>query len=167
MQVYNTIARERPDLMESLHRGFYYSRRAHDPQANGRHLYTKDPIEVFKQGGAGMECYFLPASFRKAAEDGAPFSATDAEAVDFFVSVCARPENWLDMQFQEGDIQFLNNRTILHARTDYEEHDDPAMKRHLLRLWLMVPQWPKRAMDMRRDQESDLAGGGFSTRAAE
>jgi hypothetical protein len=167
MQVYNTIASERPDLIESLTSGFYYSRRAYQPDAQGRALYTNDRVDVFKQGGAGMECYYLPASFRKAAEDGAPFSATDAEAVQYFVDICNRPENWLDMEFQEGDMQFLNNRTILHARTDYVEHDDPARKRHLLRLWLMIPQWPKRAMSMRNDRESDLAGGGFSRNAAE
>ena len=166
MQVYNTIAAERPDLMENLTRGFYYSRRAYQPDAQGRALYTNEQVEVFKPGGAGMECYYLPASFRKAAEDGAPFTEKDAEAVKLFADVCNRPQNWLDMEFQEGDMQFLNNRTILHARTDYEEHDDPAMKRHLLRLWLMVPHWPKRAMSMRNDQESDLAGGGFSRHAA-
>jgi alpha-ketoglutarate-dependent taurine dioxygenase len=33
-----------------------------------------------------------------------------------------------------GDIQWLANRTILHSRTAYD--DDPARRRHLLRLWL-------------------------------
>ncbi len=167
MQIYNTIAAERPDLLENLMRGFYYSRRAYQPDSTGRALYTNDRVEVFKSGGAGMECYYLPASFRAAAQDGAPFTDEDAAAFALFDQVCNRPENWLDMEFVEGDIQFLNNRTILHARTDYVEHEDPAKQRHLLRLWLMVPQWPKRAMSMRNDQESDLAGGGFSRDAAE
>jgi hypothetical protein len=33
-------------------------------------------------------------------------------------------------------MQFLKNSVILHARTDYEDFDDPDEKRHLLRLWL-------------------------------
>ena len=167
LNVYNTIASERPDLMESLKRGFYYSRRAQAPDAVGRDLYTEMRIEVFKEGGNGMECYYLPASFRAAAQDGAPFSETDAEAFAFMNQVCNRPENWLDMEFQEGDIQFLNNRTVLHARTDYQEHEDPARKRHLLRLWLMMPNWPKRPMTMRSDREDDRGGGGIAKAAAE
>jgi len=40
------------------------------------------------------------------------------------------------MEFQPGDIQLLNNAKILHAREAYTDHDDPAERRHLLRLWL-------------------------------
>ena len=40
------------------------------------------------------------------------------------------------MDFEEGDIQLLNNATILHARTAYEDHPEPERRRHLLRLWL-------------------------------
>ena len=41
------------------------------------------------------------------------------------------------MDFQPGDIQFLKNASILHKRTAYEDWDDPARKRRLLRLWLV------------------------------
>jgi len=40
------------------------------------------------------------------------------------------------MEFQPGDIQLLNNAKILHAREAYIDYDDPAERRHLLRLWL-------------------------------
>ena len=30
---------------------------------------------------------------------------------------------------------------ILHARSDYEDFDDPAERRHLLRLWLSARQF--------------------------
>jgi alpha-ketoglutarate-dependent taurine dioxygenase len=40
------------------------------------------------------------------------------------------------MQLAPGDIQWLSNHTILHARTAYEDHRSPERKRHLLRLWL-------------------------------
>ena len=35
-----------------------------------------------------------------------------------------------------GDIQFLHNHTILHARSAYEDWPEVERKRHLLRLWL-------------------------------
>jgi hypothetical protein len=46
------------------------------------------------------------------------------------------------MSIGEGDIQFLNNRLLLHGRADYEAHREMAGRRHLLRLWLKVPDWP-------------------------
>jgi hypothetical protein len=43
------------------------------------------------------------------------------------------------MSFMPGDIQFLHNHTILHARTGYEDWPEAERKRHLLRLWLAPP----------------------------
>ena len=40
------------------------------------------------------------------------------------------------MQLEPGDMQFLHNHTILHARSAYEDYSDPDQRRHLLRLWL-------------------------------
>jgi len=51
-----------------------------------------------------------------------------------------RPQGaqFLDMDLQLGDIQLLSNHTILHARTEYEDYEDPGQHRHLLRLWLSL-----------------------------
>ena len=45
----------------------------------------------------------------------------------------------LQMRLAPGDIQFLNNHVIYHARTPFE--DDPAagMTRLLYRVWLCMP----------------------------
>jgi Taurine catabolism dioxygenase TauD, TfdA family len=40
------------------------------------------------------------------------------------------------MEFRPGDIQLLNNARILHAREACTDSDDPAERRHLLRLRL-------------------------------
>ena len=41
-----------------------------------------------------------------------------------------------DMAFEPGDIQFLHNHQILHARTGFR--DSERQRRHLLRLWLSL-----------------------------
>ena len=41
-----------------------------------------------------------------------------------------------DLWLERGQIQFLNNRLVVHGRTTYVDHDDPARHRHLVRLWL-------------------------------
>jgi alpha-ketoglutarate-dependent taurine dioxygenase len=38
--------------------------------------------------------------------------------------------------FAPGQMQFVNNRAIGHARTAFEPDPDPARRRHLVRLWL-------------------------------
>ena len=40
------------------------------------------------------------------------------------------------MQFTPGDVQLVQNHTILHDRTGFEDWPQPDKRRHLLRLWL-------------------------------
>ena len=56
--------------------------------------------------------------------------------IDLIDEIAADPGIHLDMEFRAGDIQWLKNAAILHARTEYEDHAEPERKRHLLRLWL-------------------------------
>lgn len=46
----------------------------------------------------------------------------------------------LHMILEVGDIQFLSNAHVLHARTEYKDHAPPAPRRHLMRLWLATPE---------------------------
>ena len=40
------------------------------------------------------------------------------------------------MDFQPGDMQFINNYHVLHGRTAYEDNRAVGKIRHLKRLWL-------------------------------
>lgn len=46
----------------------------------------------------------------------------------------------LHMILEVGDIQFLSNEHVLHARTAYKDYPPPAPRRHLMRLWLATPE---------------------------
>ena len=47
------------------------------------------------------------------------------------------PSIRVDLNFQPGQIQWINNRSIGHRRTSYvDDPNDPENKRTLLRLWL-------------------------------
>jgi Taurine catabolism dioxygenase TauD, TfdA family len=63
----------------------------------------------------------------------------DIEALDMLAELAGDPELRLNMKFMAGDIQFLHNHTILHARSAYEDWPEVERKRHLLRLWLSPP----------------------------
>jgi alpha-ketoglutarate-dependent taurine dioxygenase len=42
----------------------------------------------------------------------------------------------IDFEFAPGEIQFVDNRTLGHSRTEFEYHPEPDRRRHLVRLWL-------------------------------
>jgi hypothetical protein len=157
-EVHNVILAERPDLLRILRRGFHNSRRGHGQGTSAA------PVPVFADAVHGLECYFLPQTIRQAAEEGYPLSALEKEAIALIGAVANRSGLYLDMDFRMGDIQFLSNRTILHARTDYVDPPEPERKRHLLRLWLMMPQWPPRPAAMVFHDRVDQAGGGVRPR---
>jgi len=154
--LHNQLLQERPDLLEILYRGFFCSRRGHGEKV------TEWRVPVYARTGQGLESYFLPITIRQAEEEGYPLSEAEREAIHNLQELASRPDNYLDMDFHPGDIQFLNNRVIFHARTDYQDSPDPDLKRHLLRLWLMMPEWPERAAGMRLHGRTDRAGGGVS-----
>ena len=67
------------------------------------------------------------------------------EAMDYIDALAGSPEFHLDMTLEVGDLQFVNNHYIMHSRTAYEDHEDWAEKRHLMRLWLACDDSPATA----------------------
>jgi len=56
-----------------------------------------------------------------------------------------------DMELRPGDIQFVNNYTVLHGRTAFDDDEDKRKRRHVVRLWLKFFT-PRPASDYIRDQ---------------
>jgi hypothetical protein len=144
--VYNCMLARRPDLVEALCGDFYRSRSGE--VSPGDLPYFKQPIFSFTEGyfsatGAGAvidKAQNLP---------GVPkFTPMQKEAIDAYrqtVDECA-----LDIGFERGDIQFLNNFVMLHTRREYQDWPDSARKRHLLRLWLYDPAGRKIPEEQRK-----------------
>ncbi len=130
--VYNRILERRPDLARVLTEDFYRSRSGEiNP---GEAPWFKQPIFSFTDG------YFSCSGIGMAVEKAQglpgvpPYTESQQEAVRVYketVSECA-----LEIGFQPGDVQFLNNHVMLHTRRDYEDWPEPSRQRHLLRLWL-------------------------------
>ena len=66
---------------------------------------------------------------------GQPMDVALSDALSALNEVCAAPELWYEAPLQRGQIQYLNNHEIGHYRSAFEDHADPAKKRHLYRLW--------------------------------
>jgi Taurine catabolism dioxygenase TauD, TfdA family len=139
--VHRRLERERPDLLQVLYDDFTFRRREVDAEHGSGVLVRR--ISVFARTGDEISV-FLSGDYpnRAVAAGDAVMTAIQREALDEVQRIAAAPDTYLDMNIGEGDIQFLNNRMLLHGRTGYEDHGAMARRRHLLRLWLKVPGWP-------------------------
>jgi hypothetical protein len=135
--VYNEILASPPALHEPLFTGFRYHRRGE--QLPGEPPITPDPVPVLSESEGELSVVFLRAYMEMAAKDlGEPLHPEELGALDYFEEVARRPDVKLEFTLEPGEAIFFNNCTMLHNRTAFEDHPDPARKRHLLRLWLML-----------------------------
>lgn len=135
--VYNEMVKRRPDLAAVMEEPFYTDRKGEIPEGKGPHYQ----MPVFHRY-AGFLTTTYNRDFITAAQrfDDVPrLTQEQTEAMDLADELADSDEIRLDMDFQPGDIQFIHNHQILHARTPYEDYPEPARKRHLLRLWLAPP----------------------------
>jgi hypothetical protein len=137
MTVHNVMAARRPDLLERLYQPFPVDRRGEVPE--GKAPFYEAPVFNEYAGTLSVLYSRLHIGSSQRFPEARRLTAEDVEALDMFAELAGDPELRLDMSFMPGDIQFLHNHTILHARTGYEDWPEAERKRHLLRLWLAPP----------------------------
>ena len=137
MTLHNVIAQRRPDLLERLYQPFPVDRRGEVPE--GKAPFYEAPIFNEYAGKVSVLYSRLHIGSSQRFPQARRLTPEDIAALDMLAELAGDPELRLDMSFMSGDIQFLHNHTILHARTGYEDWPEPERKRHLLRLWLSPP----------------------------
>ncbi len=132
--VYNALVRSRPELVKILGQPFYADRRGEE--SAGQKPYYVTPIFIWHKGRMfnRFNRTFIDSAQRF---DEVPrLTPLQIEALDTVATLCRDPAFRLDMKLERGDMQFVNNYSILHSRTAYEDNAEESKKRHLLRLWL-------------------------------
>jgi hypothetical protein len=137
MTVHNVMAERRPDLLDRLYQPFPVDRRGEVPE--GKAPFYEAPVFNEHAGYVSVLYSRLHIGSSQRFPEARRLTPEDFEALDMLGELAGDPELRLDMDFQPGDIQFLHNHTILHARSAYEDWSDIERKRHLLRLWLCPP----------------------------
>lgn len=136
-EVETIIRKERSDLHEILSQPFPYKRHTVD---SGNNLpYCEQPI--FSREDNHFACSYLRVLIERADQDSEcpDLSEQQRDALDFFDSVCERETLQKRFTLEAGEILFLNNWTTLHRRTAFDDFEEPEKRRHLLRVWLSVP----------------------------
>ena len=163
--IHNEIARKRPDLLEVLYQPFPWSWQTQE--AKGDRPWYFQPI--FSMRDNKISCRYIRGHIRNGQlyEDAPRLTAAQIEAMDYYDSLSASDDFHLSFMFEPGDIQFVNNHVCLHSRTSYIDWPEPDRYRHLLRMWLSVPNSRPLSDSMAtiyQDRSPGAVRGGFPTR---
>jgi alpha-ketoglutarate-dependent taurine dioxygenase len=131
--VHDELQSRRPDLLEALYSGFPYARfgegRVDDPEI------TEYPVPVLSVVDGKVSCRYGSNRIRGAADaTGKHLDPLQVEALTQFRELAQ--SNAITFRMGPGDFLLVNNLTLLHARTTFQDNDDPQRPRHLLRFWI-------------------------------
>ncbi len=136
VEVFNVIARRDPDLAVVLQQDF--------------------PVDARGQRGDGARCQILPVyayhggllnvllkiAYIHSAQrfDEVP-RLTDKQkaALALLEEVMEEDGMALEFDLEPGDIMIASNHVVLHGRTAFVDDGGPGAQRHMLRLWLTIP----------------------------
>lgn len=132
--IHNRLVDERPDLAAALYEPFPYDFRGE--QAPGRPAFYVLPVFTEWNDRLFVRCIppYIWASQRH--PDAPRLTPIQTEALQRIVELADDPRHHVLMDFQPGDMQFINNFHVLHGRTAYEDDRGQHRVRHLKRLWL-------------------------------
>lgn len=164
--IHDEIARTRPELLEALYQPFYLSWKGQERP--GDKPYYQQPMYSKEQGK--LSSRFIPQHIigyqvpQSDFPELPPLTAVQKEALEYVEKLANDPKFYGEMMFEPGDMQFMNNHVVLHSRTEFDDYEDPDKRRHLIRLWLSVPN--SRALNdamnaIYKDRRPGAVRGGF------
>ncbi|EME78070.1 uncharacterized protein MYCFIDRAFT_33252 [Pseudocercospora fijiensis CIRAD86] len=151
--VFNTLQAERRDVVKTLVTpNWYFDRKGE--VSEGQEQWFRSAIMFMENDGNGrVWARFDPNNVTSLARFNSgpdakipPLSEEQKEALKVLEETCTRLA--LHMILEPGDIQLITNTHVFHARTAYkdyppgsvDEQGRPRVRRHLMRLWLAVPE---------------------------
>ena len=130
--VHNMMLRDHPALLKRLYAPMLFDRQAE--HAPGMPKTALAPFFAFD--GAKLTARANVQLVRKGHDvAGVDMEPELADALAAVEAVGNRPEFWLELPIERGQLQYLNNMELGHYRSHFEDHDDPVKKRHLFRTW--------------------------------
>lgn len=130
--VHNALLEHHPRHLERLYQCVLWDRQAE--HAPGAPKVAWAPVFRYQDGqlSARLNVVLIRKGYEVA---GVPMDAETADALAALEEVADAPELWFELSIERGQMQYLNNRTIAHYRSEFTDCEDPARKRHLVRTW--------------------------------
>jgi len=135
LAIHNELLQRRPDLMPLYYRGFRYHRRGEQPADHPQ--ITPYNVPVFSNVDGHVSVFYVREIAAVAMRDlGLQYTPEELDALDTFRETARQLQ--FETRLEAGEATFLNNLVALHARSEFEDWDEPEKKRLMLRLWLDV-----------------------------
>jgi alpha-ketoglutarate-dependent taurine dioxygenase len=131
--VHNELLARHKAVLPRLYQPFWFDRQ--------REFFPGEPdtffAPVFEDDGEELKARFSVHQINSGyAMQGRPLDNEGAAALAATLEVFEDPNLSIDFEFRPGEIQFVDNRTLGHSRTEFEDWPDPERRRHLVRIWL-------------------------------
>jgi hypothetical protein len=140
VSLHNLLVRERPELAQSLYEELPYDYRG-EQRPGGRPYYL---VPGFTDWDGRLFMRLIPpyiwASQRH--PDCPRLTDRQSRALRWIEDAAESGRFNVEMAFEAGDMQFINNYHVLHGRAPYR--DSPGKVRHLKRLWLETDAYASR-----------------------
>lgn len=132
--LHNRLVREQPDLAAELYKPQPFDFRGEQPP--GRPGWYELPVfmRVGERLFVRLIAPYILASQRH--PDAPRLTDKAREAIQWMQDHAHSGDYQVKMEFQPGDIQFINNYHVLHGREPYRDDRAAGQIRHLKRLWL-------------------------------
>lgn len=132
VEVFNRLKDVRPDLIKRGFDNFLFDRqKEHAPNLPA--VISKPAFTIDDQNISVCYSSRLMRDGYKMAEK--ELDKSGQEFLDTVDSIINNNELQFKMYIERGQIQIINNSKIGHARSGFEDYEDPNLWRHLVRLW--------------------------------
>ena len=131
--IHNRLMATEPDLLRVLYDSFVFDRRGEYEPGDS----ATSEASVFSWDGAELTVRYLDLYIREGhrlAERR--LTKEQQSALRAIENLCSDPALQVECGLEPGQMLVVNNHWIMHNRTSFEDHHDPTLRRHLLRLWL-------------------------------
>lgn len=130
---HNELLRNRPEVLKRLYQPFPHDRQKEHWQDEEKILR----VPIFSYENHELLARFSPHPIQNAYQLlGEKMDERTSLALSTMREICNESKISVSFTMERGQIQYVNNRQIGHSRTGFRDHSDPALKRHMVRLWL-------------------------------
>lgn len=135
--VHNALLEMDPSLVEVLYKPFNRVYRYISKSSDQDELYARP---IFDNEASVFSCdYSRPTINRAQKIEGVPrLTPLQVEALNAFDKLCQNENLCHEFFLDPGDIIYMNNHLLLHARKSFEDHDEEYKKRLLMRLHISI-----------------------------
>ena len=136
--IHNKILKDKKDLSKIFYEKFHFDKRGEFKDGESPTVF--EPIFNFKDGRLYFRYLrnYINAGHKI---QNQPLSESQKEALTYLDNSMLEDYMMMRYNFKPDDMVFSDNHWVVHGRTPFEDHDDPNLKRLMLRTWIKDPSY--------------------------